>query len=255
MQKRNRVVVVMPAFNAGRTLKLTYEDLPKDCVDLVILVDDGSTDETIKIARELGLKIFLHSKNFGYGANQKTCYTEALKENPDIIAMLHPDYQYDPTLLPQMIEPIKRSKADIVLGSRLIVDDALKRGMPWWKYIANRFLTKVENTVLQQNLSEYHTGYRAYSKRFLESVPFMFNSDGFVFDQEILIQAFHNGFRVVEIPVPAKYFPDASSAGFVDSLIYGFSILFLLLRYILHKSGIIRQKKFENFGSRYMVID
>jgi glycosyltransferase involved in cell wall biosynthesis len=255
MQKHSRVIVVMPAFNAERTLKLTYEDMPKDCIDLVILVDDGSTDKTVKIAKELGLKIFLHSRNYGYGANQKTCYMEALKENPDIIVMLHPDYQYDPSLLPQLIEPIEKGVADIVLGSRLLVDDALKRGMPWWKYIANRFLTGVENAVLQQNLSEYHTGYRAYSRRFLESVPFILNSDGFVFDQEILVEAIHNGFRIVEIPVPAKYFKDASSAGFVDSLIYGFSILYLMLRYKLHKSGILRQKKFESLVSRYRAME
>jgi len=255
MRQSNKVIVVMPAYNAEKTLKLTYERLPKDCVDLVILVDDSSTDETVQIAKELGLKIFLHSKNYGYGANQKTCYTEALKEQSGIVVMLHPDYQYDPALLPQLIEPIERGVADIVLGSRFLVDDALKRGMPWWKYIANRFLTKIENIVLHQTLSEYHTGYRAYSRRFLESVPFILNSDKFVFDQEILAQAVHNGFRIAEIPVPAKYFPDASSAGFFDSLFYGFSILFLLFKYILDTSGIIRQKQFQSLVSRYKAME
>jgi glycosyltransferase involved in cell wall biosynthesis len=245
----------MPAYNAEKTLKLTYESIPKDCVDLVILVDDSSTDETVQIAKDLGLKIFLHSKNYGYGANQKTCYTEALKEKSEIIVMLHPDYQYDPALLPQLIEPIESSAADIVLGSRLLVDDALKRGMPWWKYIANRFLTKIENIMLHQTLSEYHTGYRAYSRKFLESIPFVLNSDSFVFDQEILVQAVHNGFRIKEIPVPAKYFPEASSAGFFDSLFYGFSILFLLFKYLLHTSGIIRQKQFKSHISRYKAME
>jgi glycosyltransferase involved in cell wall biosynthesis len=249
-----RVIVVMPAFNAAKTLKLTYEAMPKERVDLVILVDDASTDETISIAKDLGLKIFVHSRNYGYGANQKTCYLEALKENPDVIVMLHPDYQYDPTLLPQLIAPIENGDADIVLGSRMLVDDALKRGMPLWKYVANRFLTKIENIFLRQNLSEYHTGYRAYSKKFLESVPFVLNSDKFVFDQEILVQAVENGFRISEIPVPAKYFPDASSAGFKDSLIYGLNILLLLTKYMLHKTGFFRQKIFLSHSLRYMAL-
>ncbi len=252
--KRSKVVVVMPAYNAEKTLKLTYAELPKDKVDLVILVDDGSSDETIRIAKSLRLKIFMHSGNYGYGANQKTCYIEALKENSDIIVMLHPDYQYDPTLLPELLRPIENGKADIVLGSRLLVDDALKRGMPWWKYIGNRFLTKIENIVLKQNLSEYHTGYRAYSRRFLDSVPFILNSDKFVFDQEILVQAVHQGFRIAEVAVPAKYFSDASSASFKDSVIYGLNIFFLLIKYLLHKSGIVKQKQFESFVKRYTAV-
>lgn len=250
-----KVIVVMPAYNAGKTLKLTYEAMPKDDVDLVILVDDGSSDETVKIAQELGLKIFLHSQNYGYGANQKTCYMEALKENPDIIVMLHPDYQYDPTLLPQLIAPIKRGEADVVLGSRLLVDEALKRGMPTWKYIANRTLTKFENLVLEQDLSEYHTGYRAYSKKMLESVPFLYNSDKFVFDQEILVQAIESGFKIAEVPVPAKYFPEASSAGIKDSIFYGMGILGLLGKYILHRNGVIRQRQFLSYSSRYRCVE
>lgn len=241
----------MPAYNAAKTLKLTYEALPKRNVDHIILVDDGSSDETISIAKELGLKIFVHAQNYGYGANQKTCYLEALKENPDVVVMLHPDYQYDPTLLPQLIEPIEKGEADVVLGSRLLVDDALKRGMPWWKYVSNRFLTKVENLVLRQNLSEYHTGYRAYSRRFLESVPFTFNSDKFIFDQEIIVQAVDNDFTIKEVSVPAKYFPDASSISFRDSFIYGMSILSLMSQYILHKKGFFRIRKFTNPIARY----
>lgn len=253
--KRPKVIVVMPAYNAGKTLKLTYEAMPKEDVDLVILVDDGSSDETINIAKELGLKIFLHSQNYGYGANQKTCYMEALKENPDIIVMLHPDYQYDPTLLPQLIEPIKLGKADVVLGSRLLVDEALKRGMPPWKYIANRALTKFENLILEQNLSEYHTGYRAYSKKMLESVPFLYNSDKFVFDQEILVQAIENGFRIAEVPVPANYFPEASSASLKDSIVYGLGIMGLLGKYIIHRNGIIKQRQFSSYTERYRCVE
>ena len=171
-----KVVVVMPAYNAGRTLRLTYEELPKESVNLVILVDDGSTDATLDIARELGLEIFVHDRNYGYGANQKTCYTEALKAGADVVVMVHPDYQYDPTLVPQMIEPIERGEADIVLGSRLKSGSALAQGMPWWKFAANRFLTWLENRVFRLSLSEYHTGYRAFRREVLETVNFTANS-------------------------------------------------------------------------------
>lgn len=248
---RARVVVVMPAYNAARTLRITYQAIPMKRVDRIILVDDGSTDETIAIARELDLAVFVHTRNFGYGANQKTCYTEALKDGAEIIVMLHPDYQYDPTLLPELIEPIEADEADIVLGSRFMGGSALKQGMPWWKYISNRFLTSLENRVLGLNLSEYHTGYRAYSRRALEELPFLVNSDKFVFDQEILVQAAHQGLRIKETPVPTKYFPEASSAGFVASVVYGLSILALLSRYLLHRVSLFRQKQFESFPSRY----
>src|SRR5207253_1040818 len=174
---RRRVVVVMPAYNAGRTLRLTYEELPKDTISTVILVDDGSTDATLEIARELGLEVFVHNRNYGYGANQKTCYTEALRARADIVVMVHPDYQYDPTLLPQMIEPIVDGAADVVLGSRLKSGSALAQGMPWWKFAANRFLTWAENRAFRLQLSEYHTGYRAFSREVLETVNFRMNSD------------------------------------------------------------------------------
>ena len=167
-----KVVVVMPAFNAAKTLKMTYDDLPRDKVDLVIVVDDGSSDETAKIAREMGLELYVHDRNYGYGANQKTCYREALKAGGDIIVMVHPDYQYDPTLLPEIVRPIEEGKADVVLGSRLMGINPIEEGMPWWKYIANRFLTKIENWAFGMNLSEYHTGYRAYSSKVLERVNF-----------------------------------------------------------------------------------
>ena len=252
-QKSNRpkVVVVMPAYNAAKTLKITYEAIPSQTVDQVILVDDGSTDQTLEIARELNLTAFMHTRNFGYGANQKTCYTEALKEGADIVVMLHPDYQYDPTLLPDVIGPIKSGEADIVLGSRFLSGSALHQGMPWWKVLGNKFLTKLENWTLGLNLSEYHTGYRAFSRRVLEEIPFSLNSDKFVFDQEMLVQAAHLKFRIREVPVPTKYFPEASSASFVDSAIYGLSILFLLSRFIFQKVTSIKLRQFQSVNSRY----
>jgi glycosyltransferase involved in cell wall biosynthesis len=248
---RRKVVVVMPAYNAGRTLRMTYEELPKDAVNLVILVDDGSTDQTLEIARELGLEIFVHDRNYGYGANQKTCYTEALKAGADIVVMVHPDYQYDPTLVPKMIEPIERGEADVVLGSRLKAGSALAQGMPWWKYGANRFLTWLENRTFGLTLSEYHTGYRAFRREVLETVNFAANSDGFVFDQEIIAQAVAARQRIAEIAVPTRYFPEASSASFLDSTIYGLRILSVLFWYTLHQTGLRRSRRFGSIRSRY----
>lgn len=241
----------MPAYNAAKTLKITYEEIPHQAVDQIILVDDGSTDTTLEIARELRLTVFMHMRNFGYGGNQKTCYTEALKEGADIVVMLHPDYQYDPTLLPEVIAPIKAGEADVVLGSRFLGKSVLLQGMPWWKFLGNRFLTKLENWTLRLNLSEYHTGYRAFSRRALEEIPFSLNSDKFVFDQEMLVQAAHLGFRIKEVPVPTKYFPEASKASFVDSTIYGLSILSLLTRYVLHRASLVSQRQFQSFQARY----
>jgi len=246
-----KVIVVMPAYNAAKTLKITYEAIPHTVVDQIILVDDGSTDKTLDIARQLQLTVFVHTRNFGYGANQKTCYAEALKEEADIVVMLHPDYQYDPTLLPEIIAPIKAGDADIVLGSRFLAGNTLEQGMPWWKFIGNRFLTGLENWTLGLKLAEYHTGYRAYSRRALEQIPFSLNSDNFVFDQEILVQATHLGFRIKEVPVPTKYFPAASSASFADSVIYGLSILFLLGRFLLHKISLVEFRQFQSLHSRY----
>jgi glycosyltransferase involved in cell wall biosynthesis len=248
---RPKIIVVMPAYNAARTLKITYEAIPQKVVDQIILVDDGSTDKTLEIARELQLTVFVHTRNFGYGANQKTCYAEALKEGADIVVMLHPDYQYDPTLLPEIIAPIKAGEADIVLGSRFLTGNTVEQGMPWWKYIGNRFLTSLENWTLHLKLSEYHTGYRAYNRAALEQIPFSFNSDNFVFDQEMLVQAAHMGFRIREVPVPTKYFAAASSASFVDSMIYGLSILVLLGRFLLHKISLFECKQFQSLHSRY----
>ncbi|MBI2526979.1 MAG: glycosyltransferase family 2 protein [Candidatus Rokubacteria bacterium] len=247
-----KVVVVMPAYNAGRTLRMTYEELPKDSVNLVILVDDGSTDATREIARQLGLEVFVHDRNYGYGANQKTCYTEALRAGADIVVMVHPDYQYDPTLLPEIIAPIVRGEAELVLGSRLKgAGSAVQQGMPWWKYVANRVLTWVENRAFGIELSEYHTGYRAFHREALEAVNFRMNSDGFVFDQEIIAQVVAGRFRIAEISVPVRYFPEASSAGFYDSCVYGLKILWVVTRYLLHRSGVKRSRRLETLRGRY----
>ena len=246
-----KVVVVMPAYNAGRTLRMTYEELPKESVSLVILVDDASTDETLDVARELNLEIFVHNRNYGYGANQKTCYAEALKAGADIVVMVHPDYQYDPTLLPQIIEPIVKGEADLVLGSRLKGGSAVRQGMPWWKFVGNRALTWVENLMFGLTLSEYHTGYRAFRRELLETVNYAMNSDGFVFDQEIIAQVVAARFRIAEIAVPGRYFPEASSLNLLDSVIYGFRILFVLARFALYRSGIRRSRRFSSLHTRY----
>ena len=245
-----KVVVVMPAYNAAKTLRMTYRELPRDVVDLVILVDDGRSDETVQIARELGLELFLHNRNYGYGANQKPCYREALKAGADIIVMVHPDYQYDPTLLPEIIRPIRQGEADVVLGSRLLGSNPIQQGMPWWKYIANRFLTRLENAAFGLHLSEYHTGYRAYSRSVLEAVNLGINSDGFIFDQQILAQIVALKMQIREVPVPTRYFPAASSASFFQSVVYGLSILALVGRYLLHRGG-LRQRQFDSLQRRY----
>jgi glycosyltransferase involved in cell wall biosynthesis len=250
-EKKPKVVVVMPAYNAAKTLHMTYADLPRDMVDLVILVDDGSSDETTRIARELGLELFIHNRNYGYGANQKTCYREALRAGADIVVMVHPDYQYDPTLLPQIIAPIQEGRADVVLGSRLMGANPMRQGMPWWKYISNRFLTKMENVTFGLDLSEYHTGYRAFRRAALESVNVEMNSDKFIFDQEILAQIVNLKMRITEVPVPTRYFAMASSASFMASCRYGISILWLLARYILHRAGVIHQRQFDSLERRY----
>jgi len=251
MNRKPKVVVVMPAYNAAKTLHMTYAELPHDIVDLVIVVDDGSSDETVKIARQLGLELFVHNRNYGYGANQKTCYREALKAGADIVVMVHPDYQYDPTLLPQIIAPIEQGRADVVLGSRLLGGNVMHQGMPWWKYISNRFLTGLENRVFHLKLAEYHTGYRAYRREVLEAVNLDMNSDNFIFDQEIMAQFVELGFRIAEVPVPTRYFPQASSASFVQSSVYGLSILTLLGRYLLHTTGALKSRQFESLTRRY----
>ncbi len=251
----DKVIVVMPAYNAAQTLEKTYHDLPQKIVDEIILVDDVSQDETVEIARRLGLKVIIHVQNTGYGGNQKTCYLEALKDGADIVVMLHPDYQYDSSLVPELIRPIQEGKADLVLGSRILGGGTLAGGMPVYKYLSNRFLTLVENLAFGKRLSEYHTGLRAYSRPFLETVPFLLNSDRFVFDSQILAQAVAYEFEITEIAVPTRYFDEASSVGFKDGVIYGIETLCVIGKYLLNKFGILRsdqfQKKLSEVVSRY----
>jgi glycosyltransferase involved in cell wall biosynthesis len=245
MNEKPTVVVVMPAYNAARTLERTYNDIPPNTVDKVILVDDVSKDETVEIARQLGLKVVIHIQNRGYGGNQKTCYIEALRDGADIVVMLHPDYQYDSTRIPELIAPIERGEADLMIGSRLLGGGTLAGGMPKWKYVANRFLTTVENLTLGQHLSEMHSGFRAYSRRLLETIPFLLNSDDFVFDTEVLAQASAFGFAIGEIAVPTRYFAEASSVNFRRSVQYGVSTLLVMWRYTLHRAGLRRYRQFE----------
>jgi len=227
-----KVIVVMPAYNAAKTVQVTYDDIPKEYVDEIILVDDASHDETAKKARELGLKVFVHPENRGYGGNQKTCYT------------LHPDYQYDPKLIPDIIKPIVEGKADLVLASRLLSGTAISGGMPLYKFISNRFLTISENLFLGQKLSEFHTGYRAYSKKLLTTIPFMNNSENFVFDTEVIVQTVYFGFKIAEIPCPTRYMKDASSINFKNSLVYGLQTLLSIFKFSLAKLGIKKSKIF-----------
>ena len=235
-----KVVIVMPAYNAAKTLERTYADIPHDLVDHVILVDDVSRDETVEIAHQLGLEVIVHQQNKGYGGNQKTCYDRALEWGADVVVMLHPDYQYDATRIPDMVSPIAAGEADLVLGSRFL-GDPLAGGMPRWKYVSNRFLTGVENTAFGLRLSEYHTGLRAYSRRLLETIPYQLNSDDFVFDQDLIAQVVAaGGMKVAEIAVPTRYFEEASSVGFRRSVVYGLSTLRVVGRYLLHRSGLRR---------------
>lgn len=237
--KRLRVIVVMPAYNAEKTIEKTYRDIPKEIVDEIIVVDDDSCDKTVKIAKKLGLPVFVHRKNLGYGGNQKTCYREALRRGGEIIVMIHPDYQYDATLTSYLIQPILEDRSDIMLGSRIRTrKEALAGGMPLYKYISNRTLSFIENILLGLNLSEYHTGFRAYRKDVLLKLPLEKFSDDFVFDQEILIVAHAAGFRIGEIAVPVRYFPEASSINFWRSLRYGLMILYTLFLYVLNSLGI-----------------
>lgn len=241
-----KVIVVMPAYNAEKTLRDTYNEIPHEYVDDVILVDDASSDRTARLSRELNIKTFVHRENRGYGGNQKTCYTEALKLGADVVIMLHPDYQYTPKLILAMASLIANGQYDIVLGSRILVKGALKGGMPVHKYISNRFLTLVQNILLGHKLSEYHTGYRAFSRRVLEELPLNENSDDFVFDNQMLAQAAYFGFSMGEISCPTKYFEDASSINFVRSVKYGLGVLATSVQYRLHKWGI---RKFRIFSS------
>jgi glycosyltransferase involved in cell wall biosynthesis len=237
-----RVIVVMPAYNAAQTLERTYADIPHEIVDHIILVDDVSGDDTVAIARQLGLDVIIHRQNLGYGGNQKTCYDAALEAGADAVVMLHPDYQYDATRIPDLVEPILAGEMDLMLGSRFL-GDPLAGGMPRWKYVSNRFLTGLENKAFGLHLSEYHTGFRAYSRHLLETIPYRLNSNDFVFDQELVAQAVACRMRIGEIAVPTRYFKEASSVGFRRSVVYGLSTLRVVLRFLLHRINLRRSPK------------
>jgi glycosyltransferase involved in cell wall biosynthesis len=248
MLNGKKIVVVLPAYNAAKTLDMTYREIPFDIVDDVILVDDASRDETAEVAQNLGIRTIVHERNTGYGGNQKTCYRAALDAGADIVVMLHPDYQYTPTLLPAMAAMIAYGEFDAVLASRILGTGALKGGMPLYKYVANRFLTFVENVMLGQKLSEYHTGYRAFSRKVLETLPLDSNSDDFVFDNQMLAQIAWFNFRIGELSCPTKYFSDASSISFRRSVTYGLGVLRTAFRFRLCKLGILAPERV--FGKR-----
>jgi glycosyltransferase involved in cell wall biosynthesis len=243
MYKGNKIAVVMPAYNAGLTLEKSYKEVPFDIVDEMILVDDSSSDNTSEIAEKLGIKhIIRHETNKGYGANQKTCYNKALELGSDIIVMLHPDYQYTPYLITAMVSIIGNELYPVVFGSRILGKGALKGGMPLYKYISNRVLTLIQNLLMGQKLSEYHTGYRAFSAKVLRDIKYGENSDDFIFDNQIIAQIFNKGYEIGEITCPTKYFAEASSINFTRSMKYGLGVLGTSLRYFLHKTGIIKWK-------------
>jgi len=250
MLHQKKIIVVMPAYNASRTLETTYREIPRDVVDDVILVDDGSRDDTADQAQLLGIHTIIHPVNRGYGGNQKTCYREALTKGADVVVMLHPDYQYSPRLVTAMSSMIVSGHYDVVLGSRILGGGALKGGMPLYKYIANRFLTFVENMVIGVKVSEYHTGFLAFSRDILEKLPLEENSNDFVFDNEILAQAVYFGFRIGEISCPTRYFDDASSISFWRSVKYGLGVLSTSAKYLLSRAGIKRFAIFNNAGRR-----
>jgi glycosyltransferase involved in cell wall biosynthesis len=245
MFESKRIAVVMPAYQAEKTLSRTYREIPLDIVDDVILVDDGSTDDTALRAKELGMVVHVHEVNQGYGANQKSCYRIALERGADVVVMVHPDYQYTPRLVPAMVAMITSGHFDVALASRILGNGALAGGMPLYKYVSNRFLTLAENLLLGAKLSEYHTGYRAFSRTVLETLPLEQNSDDFVFDNQMLAQAIDLGFAIGEITCPTAYFPDASSINFRRSCTYGFGVLSTALTFRLHRLGVIRSRLFQ----------
>jgi glycosyltransferase involved in cell wall biosynthesis len=239
----------MPAYNAAKTLEKTVSELP-DIVDVTILVDDRSTDETLQVAKRLGLRVFAHENNYGYGRNQQTCYREALAAGADIIVMVHPDYQYTPLLVSAMASMIAFGVYDVVLGSRILGGGALKGGMPVYKYVANRFLTAFQNLFTGAKLSEYHTGFRAFNKRVLMEIPMLENSDDFVFDNEVLAQCIVFGYRIGEVSCPTKYFGEASSINFSRSVKYGFGVLDTTIKCALHRRNILHFKMFSSTGKK-----
>jgi glycosyltransferase involved in cell wall biosynthesis len=240
-----KIVLVMPAYNASKTLGITYEELPKEYVDEVLLVDDGSTDNTVELARKLGIHTIRHDKNKGYGANQKTCYTAALQMGGDIIVMLHPDYQYSPKIIPAVVTLLAYGPYDLVLGSRVLEGGALKGGMPLYKYVFNRLLTFVQNLAWHSKLSEFHTGLRSFKRHVLENINFQANSDDFVFDNQILAEALWRGYSIGEISCPTLYFPHASSISLKRGIVYGFGVLKTTLELVAARWGIYRSERFE----------
>ncbi|HVO76324.1 MAG TPA: glycosyltransferase family 2 protein [Ignavibacteriaceae bacterium] len=251
MLNTKKIVVVLPAYNAEGTLAKTYSEIPLDIVDEIVLVDDNSNDGTLKVAHELGIKyIIKHDKNIGYGGNQKTCYDKALILGADIIIMLHPDYQYTPKLLPSMAWLIANDIYKVVLGSRILGKGALNGGMPLYKYVANRILTFIENILLGQKLSEYHTGYRAFSREVLELINYKDNSNDFAFDNELISQIFMLGYEIAEITCPTKYFKEASSINFKGSVKYGFEVLFVSMKGFLNRKKLMHFKLYENHNEK-----
>ncbi len=249
----SKVIIVMPAYNAVTTLEKTVKDIPEGFADEIILVDDSSRDDTVRIARSLGLTVIAHHRNRGYGANQKTCYDEALKRGAGIVIMIHPDYQYDSSLAPLFAELIEKGICDIVLGSRVRTRrECLDSGMPLYKYVSNRLLTILENLITGQNLSEWHTGYRAYSRKVLETIPYRKNSDDFVFDSQFLIQAAYFGFKIGDLPVPCRYMREASSINLRRSIVYGMGTIKTIFQFILQT---LHLKRFKLFGSSTKGLD
>lgn len=242
-----KIIAVLPAYNAEKTLQKTVADIPRDWVDEIVLVDDCSKDKTVEVAERLGLVVIKHSNNLGYGGNQKTCYSEALKRGADIVIMVHPDHQYDPRLVPRLLTPLihEEDDFDVVFGSRMMQPgSAFKGGMPWWKYIANKVLTFTANRILKLGLTEYHSGFRAYSKKVLEQIPFDRNSNDFIFDTEIIIQLKLANLKIVEMPISTRYFPEASMISFSRSVVYGLGILKNLWMYVLQINHIRSYNKF-----------
>ncbi len=252
MLNGKKIIVVMPAYNAAKTLAKTVADIPRGVVDEILLVDDASSDETVELANELGFTVFLHDANFGYGRNQKTCYREALRHRADIVVMLHPDYQYSPHLIVPMASMIAYGEYDTVIGSRILGKGALEGGMPLYKFIANRFLTLAQNILIGYKLSEYHTGFRAFRREVLESLPLEANSDDFVFDNEMLAQIIYQGFSVGEISCPTRYFDEASSINFSRSVRYGLGVLATSVKFRLGRWKIGKSKLFGGHGQKLL---
>lgn len=250
MTRDRKIVIVLPAYNASKTLMRTLAEIPAEYRKNVILVDDASTDDTVEVARQAGLHVFQHEKNRGYGGNQKTCYREAINMGADIIVMLHPDHQYDASMIPALVNPLLDHQADAVFGSRMLGGHPLEGGMPFWKYFANVLLTAVANIVFKRYLTEIHSGFRAYTCKYIETVQIEANSDDFIFDTEIIAQGMANNLTFREVPIVTRYFPEASSINFKRSMIYGFGILWVLFKYWLHRSGLARFNQFLPNPSR-----